>query len=267
MTGWCLSRLKHPLIAQMFSDGSGRNAAQCISRLRRLCFAKIKGTFYSRWKSLLAKKRTWDKSVHAKIFYSLRVQKDEIPQLSSKLLLFPRLCDVTQLYCLTHMDGEDDPRWHSWWTPGFWFQRTTSPFKTCMEGFTLQILCMGKNIFWERAVPQTAAHRPMYSSGWVRLLSADPNLLHSPRRILKWETFVFFNPCVEPPLPVCPVTPLDLQADAGGLRRSCTWLWWPVGIGWRRPSPWSNQPSSSAWRGSRFTSLLRTLWRPFFRKR
>lgn len=56
------------------------------------------------------------------------------------------------------------------------------------------------------------------------------------------------------------VTWPDLLPSAHGQRRSCTWPWWPVGIVWMRPSPWSNQPSCSASRGSRFTFLLRTLW-------
>lgn len=56
------------------------------------------------------------------------------------------------------------------------------------------------------------------------------------------------------------VTSPDLWQDAPGWRRSCIWLWWPVGIAWMRPSPWSNRPSCSASRRSRFTFLLRTLW-------
>lgn len=42
--------------------------------------------------------------------------------------------------------------------------------------------------------------------------------------------------------------------------RSCTWLWWPVGTDWMRRLPWSSLPSSSASRGSSFTSLQRTPW-------
>ena len=52
----------------------------------------------------------------------------------------------------------------------------------------------------------------------------------------------------------------DLRWSAPGLRSSCTWLWWLVGVVWMRPWPWSNQPSCSASRRSSFTYLQRTPW-------
>lgn len=105
-----------------------------------------------------------------------------------------------------------------------------------------------------------------------RDLSAHPNLLHcSYLQRLKWKryicTSIFLFVCWKYLFSsVCSVMRPDPQANAGGLQRSCTWLWSPVGIGWRRPSPWSNQPSSSAWRRSRFTSLPKTLWRHSLQK-
>lgn len=58
----------------------------------------------------------------------------------------------------------------------------------------------------------------------------------------------------------CVVTWRDPWTNACGPRRSCTWLWWPVGTVWTRPWPWSNRPSCSAWRGSRSTFLPKTPW-------
>ena len=59
----------------------------------------------------------------------------------------------------------------------------------------------------------------------------------------------------------------DLWQEAPGWRRLCIWLWWLVGIAWMRPSPWSNRPSCSASRRSRFTFLLRILWLHSLKKR
>lgn len=126
----------------------------------------------------------------------------------------------------------------------------------------LKLWSRDKNMCCEHSVLQTTAHRPVYS-GWIReKVSEPPPPSQAHIWILKWKSCFFLIDVLKLSLPcsVCPAMRLGLQANAGGLQRSCTWRWWPVGTGWRRLSPWSNQPSSSAWRGSPFTSLLRTLW-------
>lgn len=81
------------------------------------------------------------------------------------------------------------------------------------------------------------------------------NLLFSFHPCCLYSLFVSFPPPVNKGVMWSKVWPGTLE-----LRRSCTWLWWLVGIVWTKPLLWSNLYSSSVSRRSSFTFLPRILW-------
>lgn len=103
----------------------------------------------------------------------------------------------------------------------------------------LSALKIKSNVRWRR----TAHHADFLYSWWIEKI-----LFQLP--VLVVHVFYFQIICLQfsalliPSVFVCVfsanrgVMSLDLCPGAHGLRRSCTWLWWPVGIVWTRPSPW-----------------------------